>query len=182
EAFAPVAPRLRLTDPFGDRLGAVGQRLPLRPKRRQHDPVAALARQLRQHASLEQARLAAAGGAQDQEQALATLDATRLQTLDALSALLVAAEKDRRILDIERMDPGVRRPAALPWKPARDLVADRADAAAQVVLSVGIPVPQIDALDLRRDLAIAERGKNHRENDLAERTRLRELHETPFRV
>src|SRR5262249_6762167 len=80
------------------------------------------------------------------------------------------------------MDPGVRRPAPPPWKPARDLVADRADAAAQVVLSVGIPVPQIDALDLRRDLAIAERGKNHRENDLAERTRLRELHETPFRV
>src|SRR5262249_41102104 len=151
------APPVRLAKAFRDALGEAGQGRSFRPERRKHDPVRPLARELGKHARLQNARLAAAGSPENQEKASSALDAPPLQSFPHFADFVVAAEENRRILPIERRNPGIGRPRRIPLESARNLLADFADASSQVVLAVGIPVLEIDALDLRSNTLVADR-------------------------
>src|SRR5579862_9480957 len=108
------------------------------------------------------------------------MDTARLQPLNHFAALGIASEKNCSIVPIERMDARIGRARAIPFEPARHLVGDLADAPAQIVLAVSVPILEVDALDFRRHLLIAQRGQYDRKDNLAERARLRELDEAPF--
>src|SRR4051812_37018554 len=104
------------------------------------------------------------------------------QPLGEFADLGIAPEEDRRVLALERVDSRIGRPRPVPREAASRLVADRTDAAPEMLLAVAVPGLEIDALDLGRNERPAERTRDDREDRLAEGAGLRELDEAPFRL
>ena len=139
------------------------------------------ARELRQHAGLEQRRLAGARRADDHQKPRAALRAPGVEPLDHRARLVVAAEIDRRVLGLEGVDAGIGRPVRIEREAARQLVGDRAAAAARAARGRPRSSRCRSTAWMSGSTAVAERRADDRQDHLAERARLRQLGEAPLR-
>ena len=69
-----------------------------------------VARQPRQQAGTQERRLAGPGRSENDEQALIASSAHAAEAVEPLEDLNLAAEENRRIIEIERLEPTIRRP------------------------------------------------------------------------
>ena len=181
EAVAPGAPFVRLAERLGGGAGELADGIVPRPERRQHDPVAPVALEPRQHAGAHQRRLARAGGAEQRDQFRRPLDAAGVEPLDQPPDVVVAAEIDRGILGLERQEARIGRAALVPAEAALRVEGDLGQFAGELgeaALAVGA---EVELLDVGGDEALAAGRHDHREDRLAEGTGLGELGEAPLR-
>ena len=179
ERLLPGAPFVRLAEVLRDRLGEHLHRRFSRANGRQHHPFAAAPGQLRQHAGLEQRRFPGARCADHHQEARSALGAARVQPFDQRPALVVAAEIDGGVLGLERMNTRIRRPVRIEREAARQFAGDGAQPLLHPLETALLPIDEIDRLHLGQHEALAERLDDDRQDDLAERARLRELDTAP---
>ena len=177
----PVLPRIRRAEVMRDGFGNRFERCPLGPDNRQQQPMRPPARKLRQHAGLEQRRLAGARCADHQQETCAALRAPGVQPLDNGAGLVVAAEVDCRVLRLEGVDARIGRPVRIKREPAGKFVGDRAKPLLQPLQATLIPIKQIDRLNVGKDEAFSQRLADDWQDDFAEGSRLREFGEAPLR-
>ena len=162
--------------------GKPGEGIVLGPEGRQDDPLAFCPLHPRQQAGAEQRRLAGARFAEHHDEALAALDAARIEPLDEPADIVVAAEVDRRVVLVEREETGIRRAAGREIEAALAEQRHFGQPVRQAFETRLLVVGQVDLLQVVADILVAVRRDDDREDRLAARARLGELGETPLGI
>ena len=121
------------------------------------------------------------GGAEQRHQLRRALDAARVEPFDQPAHVVVAAEIDRGILDLEGEEARIGRPPLVPGEAALRVERDLGQLAGELGEAALAVAAEIELLDVGGDEALAARRDDHREDRLAQRPRLGELGEAPLR-
>ncbi len=162
--------------------GEPGEGVVLGPEDRQDDPFALCPLHPRHQAGAQQRRLAGAGLAEHHDEALATLDAARIETLDEPAHIVVAAEIDRRVVLVEGQEAGIGGAAGREIEAALAEQRHLGQPVRQAVEPGLLVLGEVDLLQVVADVLVAVRRDDHREDRLAARPRLGEFGEAPLGI